>query len=298
MVVTLRELWHRRWIVAIGIAIAIAGSIFVSYKVSPGKLESRQYEAGLAAAEVLVDSPRSQIVDLGGADPDEVDGAMIDIGGLSTRARLLASLMASSPLKDEIAEAARIDTRKFIVVAPTGDDLAPRVAPATGTTVKPGDRDANVLNLFVDETLPIITMRAEAPDAATAGRIAAAAVEQLDRYLKSVASDDAVPDARQLVVESLGAPTAATVTKGPRKLFAIAAGLLIFGLWCAATIMIPRLIASWRAAAWFEAAEEEAWTDEPAAPAEPDVADFVFPPVTEADRDRADEREPEPAQRD
>src|SRR5215203_5207506 len=96
---------------------------------------------------------RRFVVGMGIADVE--GGASIDLGGLSTRARLLANLMSSSPLKDRIAKAAGIKADHLIVIAPTGDDLTPQASGATSTTmkVKVGDRDATVLGLFVDETL-------------------------------------------------------------------------------------------------------------------------------------------------
>jgi hypothetical protein len=256
-VAILRELWRFRRAVRLGIVVALVGGLLISYSVSldiPPKLESRQYKAGVAAADVLVDSPNSQVVDVGGA-PSDVEGAAIDIGGLSMRARLLASLMSSSPLKDRIARAAGIRPDMLIVVAPTGDDLAPRATPATTTKVKPGDRDANVMNLYVDETLPIITMRVQAPTATTARRLAGSALPELRGFLKTVASERSIDDARQLVVSQMGPATAATVVKGPSKAVGIAVGILIFALWCAATLIIPRFSKTWTDAARLEAAQ-------------------------------------------
>ena len=263
-IATMRELWRRRYSVGLGLAYAVVVVILMSYRValSPSlKIESRQYDAGIAATDVLVDSPNSQVVDVGGGSAD-VEGATIDLVGLSTRARLLASLMSSSPLKDRIASAAGIKTDKLIVIAPTGDALTPRETPGTNTSVKAGDRDANVLGLFVDETLPILTMRVQAPDAATAKRLATSAVSELGVYLKAVASADNVPDARQLVVEPLGKATSATVVKGPRRLFALLVGLLVLAVWCAGTVMFPRVVRMWRDAARAEAeAEAKAKTE-------------------------------------
>jgi hypothetical protein len=257
----LRELWRRRFVVGIGIAYALLVVVLMMYRVGfgiPPKIESRQYTAGIAATDVLVDSPNSQIVDVGGGSTD-VEGATIDLGGLSTRARLLANLMSSSPLKDRIAEAAGIKADHLIVIAPTGDDLTPQPAGASSTSVKVkiGDRDANVLGLFVDETLPILTMRVQAPAPETAEKLAAGAVKELREYLKSVASADKVPDARQLVIEPLGPATSAPVVKGPRRLFAILAGLFVIALWCLATVMIPRFARTWRDQARAEAEEAE-----------------------------------------
>lgn len=258
-VTILRELWRRRYAVGLGVAYALVVVFLMTFRVSAGlppKIESRQYSAGIAASDVLVDSPNSQIVDVGGGSTD-VEGASIDLGGLSTRARLLANLMSSSPLKDRIAKAAGIKADHLIVIAPTGNALTPAAGPTSpDVKVKVGDRDANVLGLFVDETLPILTMRVQAPAPETAELLATSAVKELRTYLKTVATADNVPNARQLVVDPLGPATSASVVKGPRRLFALLAGLLVLGLWCAATVMFPRVARTWRDAAHAEAAAE------------------------------------------
>ena len=269
-ITVLRELWRRRFVVGIGIAYALLVVVLMTYRVSfgiPPKIESRQYTAGIAASDVLVDSPNSQIVDVGGGSAD-VEGATIDLGGLSTRARLLANLMSSSPLKDRIARAAGIRADHLIVIAPTGDDLTPQpTGSSTTVKVKMGDRDATVLGLFVDETLPILTMRVQAPAPETAELLATSAVKELREYLKSVASADKVPDARQLVIEPLGPATSAPVVKGPRRLFAILAGLFVIVLWCLATVFIPRFARTWRDAARAEAEEADAEKQKDTTPA-------------------------------
>jgi len=259
-ITVLRELWRRRYTVGVGIAYALLVVLLMTFRVTlgfPPKIESRQYHAGIAASDVLIDSPNSQVVDVGGGSTD-MEGATIDLNGLSTRARLLANLMSNSPLKDRIAKAAGISSSKLLVIAPTSaDGTQPATPDSPSVKVKLGDRDANVLALFVDETLPILTMRVQAPDPATAKQLAASSVSQLRVYLKTVASADQVPDARQLVISPLGPATSTTVVKGPRRLFAILAGLLVLALWCAITVMFPRLVKTWQEAARAEAAEAE-----------------------------------------
>lgn len=259
-ITVLRELWRRRYSVGVGIAYALLVVILMIFRVTlgfPPKIESRQYSGGIAASDVLIDSPNSQVVDVGGGSAD-VQGATIDLNGLSTRARLLANLMSNSPLKDSIAKAAGISPSKLLVIAPTSaDGTQPATPDSPGVKVKLGDRDANVLALFVDETLPILTMRVQAPDSATAKQLATSAVTELRVYLKTVASADQVPNARQLVISPLGPATSATVVRGPRRLIAILASVLVLVLWCTATVVLPRLARTWKDAARAEAAEAE-----------------------------------------
>ena len=161
-VATLRELRDRSRSVLVGALVGLVVAVLMLYSVEPGvppSFETRQYGAGTAGAEVLVDSPTSQVVDLGGGDAEE-PGQATDLGGLGTRAHLLAALMARSPLREKIAAKAGIAPDRFAVVAPTGDDPVPEEPGADKALAS--DRDITVLDLLVDETLPIIAINVRA----------------------------------------------------------------------------------------------------------------------------------------
>jgi hypothetical protein len=241
----LRQLWSRRLLVVAGLVVAVMAGILMAFKVGlalPPTFQGRQYEVGVASAGVLVDSPSSQVIDLGGGGQSRAD-----IVSLSARARLLANLMATSPLKDQIARRAQVPPDALIASAPT-DGLAAKPSPlSTGESrVKASDPDARVLTVYVNELLPIITADAQAPTPTAAAVISSAAVTELNLYLKSVAAADKVPDARQLVVKPLGPAQSATVQRGPRKLFAIIAFLFVFGLWCGGIVFVSGLVRGWR----------------------------------------------------
>jgi hypothetical protein len=240
----LRELWRLRYLVVLGGLLAIAIGLMTAYRVSlaPPKLESRQYDVGVASARMLIDTPDSQVVDL------NPKGA----ASLGTRASLLANLMASGPVKAIIARDAGVPANRLVAVAP----------PATGATVptplsQTAAQNANVagaylLTLQADETLPIISIEAQAPDANQAARLANAATTGLRDYLKSVAGAQNVPAARQVVISGLGAAQSAKVVRGPRRLFAIAAFVFVFGFICFSLIMVSGIARGWRRAAALE----------------------------------------------
>src|SRR5690349_20529557 len=95
-VATLRELWRLRILVLMAGVLAILGGLSIGYRIEPpAGLKTRQYYVGIGSASAMLDTPNSQVVDLGG----EGSG---DPGGLTSRATLLASLIISAPLKDEI----------------------------------------------------------------------------------------------------------------------------------------------------------------------------------------------------
>lgn len=241
-VAILRQLWRQRLLVVVGLALSLVIGLSIAYKVGvgvPPTFESRQYKVGVASAEVLVDSPSSQVADLGGGK------VRTDVTALTNRARLLANLMAASPLKDQIARSAGVDPRTFMASAPSAQ---PSQKPST-LDAAPAGPQMRSLTVYFNETLPIITADGQAPTEQIAARISTAAVTELGRYLKSVAALDKVPDARQLVVEPLGEARFATVDRGPRKLIAVMAFVFIFALWCTGIVLVAKLVRGWRQAA-------------------------------------------------
>jgi hypothetical protein len=244
----LRVLWRHRLLVVVAALVAVLVGLGVAYRIGfPAKFESRQYNVGLGTLTALVDTPSSQVVDLGGKT-----GA--DIGTLAARAQLLASLMTSSPIKDEIASRAGVAPDKLIAVSPAG--AAPGAAPSGGTTAKMSDPKATILTARIPNLesgdVPIIAVSTQAPDAAAAARLANESIAVLQAHLKTVAGIDKVPDARRVVVRQLGRARAETVSRGPARLMAVAAALFVFGFGCVAILGIVALVSGWRRAADLE----------------------------------------------
>jgi hypothetical protein len=253
----LRDLWAHRVLVSLAAVLAILASIFVSYRVAfPARIESRQYHVGIASATALVDTPRSQVVDLGGKDDTTSEG-----GTLPSRASLLANLMASSPLKEEIARRAGVAPDKLVAVAPSGVGVpAPTTPLVSGATVTADDPQANVLTTNVLSSagqLPIIVVNTQAPDVAVAARLANGAIASLTDYLGTVAATDRVPSDRRLVVKQLGPASAATASRGPRRLFGLIAAIFVFGTGCAMILFAPKLARGWRAAAALQRSQDD-----------------------------------------
>jgi hypothetical protein len=246
-IIILRELWRLRLLVILGALLALFCAVLVSYRVSlPSmKLESRQYQVGVASARMLIDTPASQVVDL---NPKGADT-------LNSRASLLANLMVSTPVKSIIARDAGVAPDRLVAIAPTAPGSG---GPSVPTTLSQKAAEASktpgayLLTLQSDETLPIISIDAQAPTAAAAARLANAATTGLRDYLRSVAGAQNLPAGRQIVVSGLGPAQAADQVRGPRKLFAIAAFVFVFGFACFAIIMITGIARGWRRAAALE----------------------------------------------
>lgn len=252
-VTILRELWRRRTLVVVSAVLAIAIGLLTGYKVSlaPPKLESRQYRVGVASGRMLIDTPDSQVVDL---EPKGADG-------LGTRANLLANLMASTPVKAIIARHAGVNPADLVAVAPSmsaGPQVPTLLSDRAAKSAS--NPEAYVLTLRADETLPIVSVDAQAPDAARAARLADAATTGLRDYLASVAAAQNVPNARQIVLSTFGAAQSADVVRGPRRLFALLAALFTFGFACASVVVVAGIARGWRHAAEIERAHDEVRT--------------------------------------
>ena len=236
-----RDLWRLRLAVVAAFVLALLVAVAVLYKPSlPPK--SRKYEIGLATTRILVDTPRSQVVDVAPKGSDS----------LGSRANLLASLMVDGVVKDAIAHRAGITPDKLIGIS---DAAAPAVV--VQTTPRAGDfvLKTHAVTNSAGDALPIIEIEANAPRVDQAGKLGAAAVEGLRDYLGTTAAAQSVPDADRLVVTGLGAPRAGAVVRGPSSLLAAFAAIFTFALACGCIIAAAGFARSLRAAA---AAEAEA----------------------------------------
>lgn len=239
-----RALWRLRLFVALGFAFAVFVGSALIYEISlgvPPKFESRQYYVGVASASVLVDSPSSQVADLG--DPELAAGS----GILSARAELLVNLLVTSPLKERIAKRAGIPSNVLITQVGYSDPAqGVSTTDSPGVTVKPTDLEANILRLTLNDTVPIITFSARSPRPAQAVRLSNAAVTELERYMSQSAAAEKVPPVRALVIERLGHARASSQTRGREPLLGAIFGMVLFVVWCIALLSGDALARRWR----------------------------------------------------
>jgi hypothetical protein len=225
-----RELRARRWLVAAGFAVAVAVGVLLVYRVSlgfPPKFRTRQYYVGEASAQVLIDTPKSQIADL------NPPGALV----LYTRATLLADLIATAPVQQQIAGQIGVPAANLRITPPAGSVVAPVKASPLGVAgAKAASASAAAspwqLTVTIDPTLPIIAFAAQGPSAAGALSLATAAVDVLRQRVNSLAAGQRVPTNDQAVVNQIGPPVAGVAARGPRKLYGVAATVVVFMLIC------------------------------------------------------------------
>ena len=235
-VTILRELWQRRMLVGLAGAVALLVGFMLTYRISLPP-ESRQYDVGIASTHILVDTPQSQVVDV------SPKGS----GSLGSRANLLANLMTEGEVKAAIARRAGLRPNQLLAGVDTGTGLPPDLASAAG------NRDAHLLTTRPESNsagvpLPIIELGAQAPDPASASRLASGAVAGLRSYLDSRAATENVSATDRLEVRGFGEPQVTDAVRGPQRLVGLAAAVFVFLLGCATILIAPAIARAWRAA--------------------------------------------------
>ena len=241
-VTILRELWRRRVLVALVAFAALLVGFLLAYHVGFPP-EPRKYEVGVATARVLVDTPQSQVI--------KVDPKGSDTLGL--RANVLANLMVEGEAKAAIARRAGLKPKNLRAVSSSGADES-GTDPQPVSTEFPDDPDVHMIRTRVianpdGEQLPIIETDVQAPDEASATKLANATIAGLTDYLDTrAAADEDVEERSRLRVSGLGSAQAVVTARGPGRGVAAAAAIFLFLAGCAAILLGSAFQRSWRAA--------------------------------------------------
>jgi hypothetical protein len=249
---------HKPTLLLIGV-LALAAAISTSYRLntSPLGLKSRAVPVGAATAQVLIDSPQSALGNLRqNTEP------------LTTRAGVFAQFMASNGVRMEIAARTGIPASQITARGPFDDPAAaPNGAaapdPATGAV---GSKPYS-LTFAAQDSLPLVTVYAQAPDAHRAGVLADGAVAGVQSYVAKLQAEGRLPAWQRVVVRRLGAADAGTVAGKAKVPLMVVAFLAVFGFGCFIVLLVASARARRRAAV--------------AAPAV--TADGPLPPVVRAD---------------
>jgi hypothetical protein len=242
----LQDLWrHRRYVAGVCVAAVLAGML-VSYHMSfPPK--SRGYDVGVASAQVLVDTQRSQVV--GASSAVTPQGGQV-LGMLATQANLLADLMVEGTVKADIAQRAGLKPSQLTGVSAAVTVPSASVSGPSSVSVPAGPNVfALTTQILSDDagstTLPIIEIDAYAPNRDEAARLASAAVAGLQSFVNSKAADDRIPSADRLSIMSLGVSRATTQTRGASPIIGFVVALAVLFLGCVLILWILGLIRGW-----------------------------------------------------
>jgi hypothetical protein len=220
-------LWLRRRLIAAAFVVAMLVGVAMCYSVSfglPPKLHGKQHEVGQGAAQVLIDTPSSQLADLGSPnDPATQDP------NLYSQASLLADVVATQPIQDAIAAKAGIPADALVVKPPTDSVAVPIRATPLALAGKKAEKPGQwTLAVTIDPSLPIIAFSTVAPTPDGARRLASAAIAALAQHLDALAAAQRIPNQRRLVVNTIDPPGAAPLAVGPRKMYAVAVAMVLF----------------------------------------------------------------------
>jgi hypothetical protein len=216
--------------------IALFLAIYSGYKISGSGLQPRSMAYGAATQQVLIDSPKSALVDLNK-----------DTTPLSVRASVYAEFMRSSAIVQGIANRLHIPAYWITTQGPFAsigsDQNVTQPAVSRANQVRAENQNYR-LAFDVQENLPVITIYAQAPDGAKAIALSAAAVQSLNGYVTHLQKTQQITDA--VVVRALGPPDGGLVTKGARKSVMALVFLLVAGLGCAIIVGVASVRRSWK----------------------------------------------------
>jgi hypothetical protein len=238
----IRQLWSRKVLVGIVVVIAALAAILSAYRFSPSPLglHSRTLQVGAASSQILVDSPKSALV----------DGASLGtFEALSTRAKIYGEYLSSLAARKQIAEVAGVPAASISSSGP----FSPATGQSNYESQSSEDRANEILQegaqsrlVFTgQEGVPILTVDAQAPTAARAVDLANASFVTLKRYVNNL-SVDGEDVKRGVTVRELGAPEGGTIGGGNDVVLMGLAFIAILILGCAAILVVPRFVQRWR----------------------------------------------------
>lgn len=238
-------LWQLRpWMRASALfALVVAVWSVANISLLPPRLTSRSLEMATATTHVVVDTPRSTVLDL----RQNTD----DLTALTQRAVLLGNVIASTPVAEAIAERAHVPVNALEVSTPLTPAQALPQAGSANNSVTDLVKSTNryQLSISVNPTVPMLDIYAEAPKAASAAVLANAAVDGLRAYLTNLAAAQLTPRADQIRLLQLGRASGAVINDGIQWQVAVFAFALAFSLASATVIFISRVRRGWQAAA-------------------------------------------------
>ncbi|MGB7686752.1 MAG: hypothetical protein WBL45_13325 [Solirubrobacterales bacterium] len=243
LVETIRQLWQRKLLVALVLVLSIGAAILSAYQVSlnPPGLKKRALSVAAASSQILVDSPQSTLV--AGADLGTFDA-------LATRAKIYGQYLASPTARQQIADRAGVPPRSISTSGPFSAATGQNTYSSQSSEERSGELLSegadNRLVFIAQEGVPILTVESQAADSDTAIALAAASFETLVDYVDSLQADGQ-PVRHGVTVRELGTPEGGTLGGSNNLIMMALAFLVVFGLGCAAILLIPTFAQRWRA---------------------------------------------------
>ncbi|MDA0166941.1 hypothetical protein OM076_42165 [Solirubrobacter ginsenosidimutans] len=210
----------------------------------PPKLQLRSLEMAAAQTRVLVDSPKSSILDLAVSTND--------IRSTTNRALLISNVMASAPVREYIARRSGVPVELLQIASPVTPDFARPLAingPKPHTTDILRSPKQYRLSLASNPTVPMVDVYAEAPDATTAQHLANGAVDGMRDYLRDLGNSQHVPLEQRVNLEQLGRAKGGPINTGVNVKVGTLTFVLVLAASCAALLYLSRVRKGWLAEA-------------------------------------------------
>jgi uncharacterized protein involved in exopolysaccharide biosynthesis len=217
LAVILKILWSRKFVAALIVVLA-GGAAF-----GAGQL-AKSAPTGTATVQILVDSPQSALADL-----------LQNTVPLTTRAALLAQVMASEAVLEQIAYSADVPVSALTAQGPYSGSGEPldTITPAEARSSQLlGERSRYRLAFVAQADEPIVTASVQGPDPAAAGHVAEAVLPGVQRFVAALAQQGATKAAQRVTIRQLGPAQVGSVNSSSRKALMAVGGLgvLLAGL--------------------------------------------------------------------
>jgi hypothetical protein len=239
---TLKTLWARRRLVALGMGVALVAALLSVYTVGifPPALHSRTNVFATASTQILVDTPESAFADL-----------EYDLEPLDTRANVFARFLATPAAVALIAREAKLPYGAIEAKGPFELNVpevqrAPTAERRSSQIV--GEGALYRLRFESNPSLPLVTVFAQAPTEKEAEILAAAAPAALSSYIGGIQVRQDTPESRQVEIRQLGAATGGVVNKGANMQIATLVFLVVLGGWCMLLLPARTIARGWRSA--------------------------------------------------
>lgn len=224
-----RVLLRHRLLLVAGVVVAV----LIAFAV--GRRTSEQHANQTASARLLIGPSNATATTLDTVTPET----------LMTKAPLLADVLSTDDMRAQIAQRAGIRADQLTVMGPAFG--APTVAVPLATRATEVAAIAGTPFALVvrsSDQLPVITMLAQAPTSAAAAKLIDAAGGTLRDFVERRAATVGKKKKHtvRLVVQQLGPIEVRTIVSGHARILAFAAGIVMFGFWCCAIVLLAGLV--------------------------------------------------------